>query len=475
MYTILKTDQYKFAMAEAGWPLQEETFYYTHRKGGPHYLPVNVKDYIKNLFKNWRQDPELIRKIIKETSGLNVGDWMNYIANLIDPFSLLKIRTIPQGSWFVNQAPAFTVTGPSFLVSWLEPQILRLNFEIQAATLSQLDSQKFANEFKTVSTHDEKAIVMKHRPLSLIKEKWEPEVDTVNYWNGVRERAANLLKAVDGDSSRIFEVGMRAARTESQHQMALLGCREAGLNLTSNTFAAALLSSTPREKKDLRAIGTMGHEHVQRFFTDEFAFRSMANRLSGSVFCLVDTHDAMKIGIPEAIRLMKEQPDRNHAMRFDSGDIETQFKKAASLNPKGRFCLEDGWNLEKTKKFETIRKELKLEPWQVLYGFGGYLVNKSDGCSITRDEVAAVWKMAMTDGEPTMKLSEAGKQSTPGEFTLWYDPKSGHQHVYQTGEKVSNGLINAYSGPPMKIPSAGACLWNSPQTDQLIIEIKGDR
>ena len=35
--SLLATDGYKFSMAEAGWPLRKETFYYTHRKGG---LPI---------------------------------------------------------------------------------------------------------------------------------------------------------------------------------------------------------------------------------------------------------------------------------------------------------------------------------------------------------------------------------------------------------------------------------------------------
>lgn len=472
MYTILKTDQYKFAMAEAGWPLQEETFYYTHRKGGPHYLPVDVKEYIKNLFKNWKQDPEAIRKQIKESSGLNVGDWMTFFASHEDPFSLLQIRTLPKGSWFLDKAPAFTVTGPSFLVSWLEPQILRLNFEIQVATLAKLDHKAFQRELNTVSTNDEYKIVAKYRPLDL--RHWKPTVETVSYWEQVKERAETLLNLVDGDSSRLFEVGMRAARTESQHQMALLACKEAGLNLTSNTFAASLLAGAPRTDKDLKAVGTMGHEHVQRFFHDEIAFSSMAKRLSGSVFCLVDTHDAMNIGIPKAIELMKEQPERNHAIRFDSGNIENQLKAAARMNPKGRFCLEDGWNAEKTEHFELIRKDLGLKPHQVLYGYGGFLV-RQNWSKITRDRVAAVWKMTKTDGWPTMKISNAGKQSLPGEFVLWCDPTSGHQHVYQIGEKVPNGLINGYSGPPIMKPDLGAQLWESPATMALMKEIKEDR
>ena len=37
--SLLATDGYKFSMAEAGWPLRTETFYYSHRKGGPQVLP----------------------------------------------------------------------------------------------------------------------------------------------------------------------------------------------------------------------------------------------------------------------------------------------------------------------------------------------------------------------------------------------------------------------------------------------------
>jgi hypothetical protein len=47
--SILETDGYKFSMAEAGWPLREETFYYSHRKGGPALIPFDIPAYIKKL------------------------------------------------------------------------------------------------------------------------------------------------------------------------------------------------------------------------------------------------------------------------------------------------------------------------------------------------------------------------------------------------------------------------------------------
>lgn len=39
----------QFSMAEAGWPLRTETFYYSHRKGGPQVLPVDVAAFVRSL------------------------------------------------------------------------------------------------------------------------------------------------------------------------------------------------------------------------------------------------------------------------------------------------------------------------------------------------------------------------------------------------------------------------------------------
>lgn len=466
MYTILKTDQCKFAMAEAGWPLQEETFYYTHQKGGPHYLPIDIKKYIKDLFKDWKQNSNLIRKKIKNSSGLEVGDWLNFFASLEDPFSLLKIRTIPQKSWFLDEAPVFTVTGPSFLVSWLEPQILRLNFEIQVATLAKTDHEVFQKELNKVATKDEYKIVMKYRPSRL--KNWEPTIDTASYFRQVKSRANKLLHLVNGDFNRILEAGISFARNESQHQIALLAYKEAGLSLTSNTFAASSLGLA--SKKKLKAIGTMSHEHIQRFLNDEVAFFSMANRLSGSIFCSVDTFDAINIGIPSAIALMKEQPKRKHIINIDSGNIEFQLKIAAKQNPKGRFCLGKQLNAIKTEHFESIRTDLNIKPNQIIYKYDGFLVEQ-DWSKITRNRVAAIWRMTTTDGLPTIKIDDNGKESLPGDFILWYNTTSGHQHVYQIGEKINHNLINSYFGPPMTKPSSGALLWKSSQTTNLIKKI----
>ena len=49
MTSMLATDGYKFSMAEAGWPLRRETFYYSHRKGGAQLLPFDVAAELKRI------------------------------------------------------------------------------------------------------------------------------------------------------------------------------------------------------------------------------------------------------------------------------------------------------------------------------------------------------------------------------------------------------------------------------------------
>ena len=47
--SLLMTDGYKFSMAEAGWPLRRETFYWSHRRGGPQVLPFDARAEVLEL------------------------------------------------------------------------------------------------------------------------------------------------------------------------------------------------------------------------------------------------------------------------------------------------------------------------------------------------------------------------------------------------------------------------------------------
>jgi nicotinate phosphoribosyltransferase len=403
--SILATDGYKFSMASAGFPLRRETFYYSHRKGGPHFLPFDVEQVIRDMLP-LEMPTDLERQFLID-SGYDMGGafWEAMKGTI-------EIKTLPKGAWFFDREPVFTVTGPSALVSWLEPLALQLHYRIQIATLSKLGKLPAP---LTVTCGEQRDIVLS--TLEAIGQKApEGTVDRKGYHDHVFSRVAELIEIVD-DPTRIFEVGMRAANCMEQHQFALEAAKEAGLLASSNVQLAF--------EMDLKAVGTMGHEHVQRFGDDESAFRAMRDRHPGATSFLLDTFSTIHSGLPTAFDLIAEEPSRGDTVRFDSGDKRTQFLIACSMaknrgiNP--RFILEDGFTAGMTREFEALRIQMGLPPSDVLYGFGGYIV-KAPGDELTRDRVAAVWKVTQSGPNATMKFGDepgSGKESIPGRPVLF--------------------------------------------------------
>jgi hypothetical protein len=86
------------------------------------------------------------------------------------------------------------------------------------------------------------------------------------------------------------------------------------------------------------------------------------------------------------------------------------------------MILEDGWDLGLTQRFEALREEVGWKPEEQFYGYGGHLVAATAPGTLTRDRVAAVWKLSQTGGTPTMKFADdanRGKESVPGRLVLW--------------------------------------------------------
>lgn len=126
---LLLTDGYKFSMAEAGWPLRRETFYYSHRKGGLQVLPFDVEAELKKVMPEVRP-----------------GDWEYLASQDYDLSSAVKValcskqvtvRALPRNAVFCDREPVFSVTGASSLVSWLEPVVLQWSYRIQLASVAR--------------------------------------------------------------------------------------------------------------------------------------------------------------------------------------------------------------------------------------------------------------------------------------------------------------------------------------------------
>ena len=240
-------------------------------------------------------------------------------------------------------------------------------------------------------------------------------VDPAAYVARVRARADELAQAT-GDGGRIFEVGLRAASCIEQHLLALEGCKAAGVVRTSHVLGAQRLGLVP--------VGTMGHEHVQRFGSDEAAFRAMKERRPQRSSFLLDTFDTLRSGLPTALAIMAEDPTAHDSIRYDSGDKEAQYlvavEKSRALGVRPVHVIEDGLDAEQLRRFEALRERSGVRADEQFYGFGGWLVSQTEGSGLTRDRVAAVYKLSRTGKRPVMKFSnDAGKLSVPGVPVVW--------------------------------------------------------
>lgn len=399
--SLLATDGYKLSMAEAGWPLRRETFYYAHRKGGPQLLPVDVPALVAEMLPIIAPgDDEYLSHVDYEMgAGFKAAIAVHAVST----------SALPKGSWFLPLEPVLSVTGPSALVSWLEPLLLQLNYRIQLATLAKRDSEALARAVAVVSCKRERDIVAETLdaigvPMPSVR------VDGEAYFADVKARASELC-AIAG-AERVFEVGLRAASCFEQHILALEAVKEAGIQRTSNVAGARALGMFP--------VGTMGHEHVQRYGSDLEAFRAMRDRRPARSSYLLDTFDALGSGIPAALALIEQSPNRRDSVRYDSGDQKEQMTRvheaarARGLSPV--HILEDGYDAARTREMEALRTRLGIDRADVFYGYGGSLVARGE---LTRDRVAAVYKLTETDGLPVMKFCVPSKRSVPGKPVVW--------------------------------------------------------
>lgn len=444
MTNVLWTDGYKFSMAEAGWPLRRETFHYAHRRGGAQVLPFDVEAELKKLLPE--AAPGDWEFLTREEYDMGAG-FKSAIQS-----KRLQVQALPKGAVFYDREPVFSVTGHSALVSWLEPLLLMWSFRIQVATLATFEPEKLGAAVAVVTCEGQRQAVWETLEQVGVKAP-AIRVDSGGYVERVKARVEELAKIV-GEPGRLFEVGLRAASCPEQHLLALEGCKAAGLLRTSNVFGARKLGMTP--------VGTMGHEHVQRFGSDEAAYRAMTERRPQRSSFLLDTFDTMTSGIPAAFEIIKERPNESDSIRYDSGDKEVQYRfavaRAKELGISPVQILEDGFDAAQTAKFEKLREELSVPAARQVYGYGGYLVAGPSGTPLTRDRVAAVYKLSQTGKRAVMKFANeggAGKQSVPGRPVL-FRRVSGTGPigvVGQEGEKAPQGYALLTGNAELPAPS----------------------
>lgn len=449
--SLLATDGYKFSMAEAGWPLRKETFYYAHRKGGLQLVPLDIPAFIRGLLPEPKpEDYEFLSRNDYEM-GIGFKAAIQYKDRLI-------IRALPRGALFYPREPVITLTGTSAMVSWLEPLLIQLNFRIQVATQALADREELARALAVVTCEEQKRIALETLDAVGVKAV-SIRVDPEGYYRRVLAQVRELVEIVQ-DPNRLFEVGLRAATCLEQHELALRACKEAGVLRTSNVEGARKLGMIP--------VGTMGHEHIQRYGSDDAAFRAMRERRPQRSSYLLDTYDTLAFGLPAAYRLIREDPGRGDSIRFDSGNKKLQYlyavTQARDMGVRPVNILEDGLDAQATREFEDLRRQVGWEPSSQFYGYGGHIVARTMDCPFTRDRVAAVYKLSLSGHSPTMKFgNEAaeGKQSVPG-LPVLFRRRHGTGPIGligQEGEPPPNGyfqLTDSEAETPSFVAAQGA-------------------
>ncbi len=147
----------------------------------------------------------------------------------------------------------------------------------------------------------------------------------VNHQSLIATKAARIKYAAGKRS--VLEMGARRAHGESS---SISGARSAyigGIDGTSNIVADQLYGIPTK--------GTMAHSWVQMFDDEYIAFKTYANIYPNASIFLVDTYDTINSGIPNAIKVIKEEllprNIKNYGIRIDSGDLTYLSKKAREI------------------------------------------------------------------------------------------------------------------------------------------------
>ena len=144
---------------------------------------------------------------------------------------------------------------------------------------------------------------------------------TVNLQSLIATKANRIVRAAEGRA--VAEFGSRRAQGA---QGAILGARAAFIGGCGST--ACTISD---REYNIPATGTMAHSWVQMFPDEYSAFSAYCKLYPQNATLLVDTYNVLESGIPNAIRVFKEEGITKCGIRIDSGDIAYLSKKARKM------------------------------------------------------------------------------------------------------------------------------------------------
>jgi len=243
---------------------------------------------------------------------------------------------------------------------------------------------------------------------------------TINHQSLIATKANRIVRAAQGRP--VMEFGSRRAQG---HDSAVLGARAAYIGGCSGT--ACTLAD---REFGVPALGTMAHSWVQMFPSEYEAFKAYARVYPDNCVLLVDTYNTLKSGIPNAIRVFREEVlprgYRPKGIRIDSGDVTYLSKEARKMLDEAGFS--DCAIVLSNALDEYIIRDILMQGAKVdQFGVGERLIT-----SRSEPVFGGVYKLAAIEENgqiiPKIKVSEnVGKITNPGfkEVYRLYDRNNG--------------------------------------------------
>lgn len=243
---------------------------------------------------------------------------------------------------------------------------------------------------------------------------------TINHQSLIATKANRIVRAAKGRP--VIEFGSRRAQG---YDGAIYGARAAYIGGCIGT--ACTIADRDFE---ISAIGTMAHSWIQMFSSELEAFRAYARIYPDNCVLLVDTYNVLKSGIPNAIKIFREELVKNgyrpKGIRIDSGDITYLSKKARKMLDEAGF--EDCKIVASNSLDEYIIRDILIQGAEVdLFGVGERLIT-----SRSEPVFGGVYKLVAVEENgkilPKIKLSEnVEKINNPDFKQVWrlYDKKTG--------------------------------------------------
>lgn len=221
---------------------------------------------------------------------------------------------------------------------------------------------------------------------------------TINHQSLIATKANRIVRAAQGRS--VMEFGSRRAQG---YDGAMLGARAAYIAGCTGTACTIV-----DRDFDIPALGTMAHSWVQLFPTELEAFRAYAVTYPENCLLLVDTYNVLKSGVPNAIKIFKEEivkrGFRPKGIRIDSGDLTYLSKHAREMLDEAGF--KDAVIVASNALDEYIIRDILAEGAQIdVFGVGERLIT-----SKSEPVFGGVYKLAALEENneiiPKIKVSE---------------------------------------------------------------------